>query len=404
MNAVIGSGIFLLPGKAAGLLGPAAVVALLLAGGFSVLVALCFAEVAGRYEGTGAAYLYTTRAFGRDAGFFVGWISWVIRVISGAALANGVAEATAAVVPALRGDTAHAGIVVAVLCGLAVANVLGVRMGASVINGLTVVKLLPLAVFVGVGAWFVDPGQWVPFAPDGFGSLGEATLLVLWAYAGFENVAVVAGETREPQRHVPVALMTVMAVVMVLYVAVFLVAAGTHPAIAGAPAPVAGAASAFLGPVGGTLIGAGIAVSVFGTAAGSALIAPRFLYALAADGHLPATFSALHERYRTPVVSILTCTVLSLGLGLTGGFEQLAVISVVARFAQFVPTCLAVLVLRSRPGVPPTRFQVPGGPVVPVLALVLCVGLLAAAPPWRLLAGAAAITTGIPAYLLFRRR
>lgn len=399
---MIGSGIFLLPGKAAGLLGPAAVTAFLVAGGFSVLVALCFAEVAGRFSGTGAAYLYTTQAFGPVAGFQVGWISWVIRVISGAALANGVAVAVIAVVPAWQ--PGHAAIVVSVLLGLAVANVLGVRMGARVINGLTVVKLVPLAVFVGVGLWFVDPERLVPFAPMGWGSLGEATLLVLWAFAGFENVAVVAGETRDPQHNVPWALMAVMGLVMALYVAVFLVAAGTHPALAGADAPVAGAAAAFLGPVGGTLIGVGVAVSVFGTSAGSALIAPRFLYALAADGHVPSVFARLHPRFRTPVAAIVTCTVLSLALGLTGSFQQLAVISVVARFAQFIPTCLAVLVLRRRDGLDGTSFQIPGGAVVPVVALVLCLGLLAQAPLDRLLAGGAAIMTGIPAYFLFRRR
>lgn len=400
---MIGSGIFLLPGKAAALLGPAAVLALVVAGLFSVLVALCFAEVAGRFEGTGAAYLYTAEAFGPVAGFQVGWISWVIRVISGAALANGVALAVAAVVPALGGPVAHGSVVACVLVGLAVANVLGVRMGAHVINALTVVKLVPLALFVGVGVWFVQGEQLAPFAPQGLGGLGEATLLVLWAFAGFENVAVVAGETKDPQRTVPTALMTVMGVVLVLYVAVFLVSAGTHPALAGSDSPVAGAASAFLGPLGGTLIGVGIAVSVFGTSAGSALIAPRFLYALASDGHVPEVLGRLHPRFRTPVVAIVLSTSLSLALGLSGSFEHLVVISVVARFAQYVPTCLAVLVLRARRE-EPSRFVVPGGPLVPVLTLVLCLALLAQAPWERLMAGALAIMTGFPAYLLFRRR
>ena len=405
MNAVIGSGIFLLPGKAAALLGTAAVGAFLLAGGFSLLVALCFAEVSGRFAGTGAAYLYTTRAFGPRAGFLVGWISWVIRVISGAALANGVALAVAAVVPQLADAWSQRGIVAAVLVGLAVANVVGVRMGARVINALTVVKLLPLLLFVVVGAWFVQTDQWTPFAPQGYGSLGEATLLVLWAFAGFENVAVVAGETRDPQRNVPTALMWVMGLVLALYVTVFMIAAGTHPQLAGADAPVAGAARTFLGPGGGLLIGVGIAISVFGTSAGSALIGPRFLYAIAADGHLPAAFARLHPRYRTPVLAIVLTLGLSLVLGLTGSFERLAVISVVARFAQFIPTCIAVLVLRAQDGlgdVPPTRFRIPLGPVIPVTALVLCVGLLAQAPWDRLAAGGLAITSGVPAYLLFR--
>ncbi len=404
INAVIGSGIFLLPGKAAAVMGPAALVALGLAGVFSLLVALCFAEVAGRFSGTGAAYLYTAETFGPFAGFQVGWLSWVVRVISWAALANGVAVSVAAVVPSLGGPWGPPVLSTITLVGLALANVRGARLGANVINTLTVAKLAPLAVFLLVGGVFVEPNRFVPFAPAGFSGIGEATLLVLWAFAGFENVAVVAGETTNPQRTVPRALLVVMLGVLALYLAVFALTVGLHPALAGSDAPVAEAAEQFLGPVGGALVGAGIAVSVLGTTAGTALIAPRFLYAMAQDGHLPAALARLHPTFHTPVAAIALSTVLSVLLAVTGSFEQLVVISVVARFAQFVPTCLAVLVLRARdrPDAEPPPFRIPGGPVVPVLALALCAALLAQAPPARLLAGGLAILSGLPVWAAMR--
>ena len=405
INAVIGSGIFLLPGKAAGVMGPSAILALLLAGAFSLLVALCFAEVGGRFSGTGGAYLYATEAFGPFAGFQVGWISWVVRVISWAALANGVAVATAAVWRGLdAGDQGTLGLVAAaLLVGLGVANYLGARIGAAVINTLTVVKLLPIVLFLGVGLFVADYSRFVPFAPDGYAGLGEATLLVLWAFAGFENVAVVAGETKDPHRAVPQALMLVMGSVLVLYLAVFAVAQGTHPSLPGADAPVVDAAATFLGPLGAGFIGVGIAVSVFGTTAGTALIVPRFLYAMAERSQLPAVFAQVHHRFRTPVAGIALSTVLSVALAVSGSFKTLVVISVVARFAQFVPTCLAVLVLRARDrrvGRRPEGFRIPGGAVVPIVAIALCLALMVQAPARELGFGLLAMLSGLPVYLL----
>jgi len=269
LNAVIGSGIFLLPGSAAAELGPGAFVAFALAGAFCLLVALCFAEAGSRFSGTGGPALYAASAFGPFVGFQVGWISWVIRVYAWAALANGFASAVVAVWPAL--DAAHAGIVVAVLGALGVANAVGVRLGAGILNGVTVFKLLPIAAFLVVAVWFVQPSRLVPFAPHGWGPLGGTVLLVLWAYAGFENVGVPAGEVRDPQRAVPRALVGVMALVTVLYLTVFAVTAAVHPSLAGSEAPVAEAAAVVMGPIGGPLIGVGIAISVFGTCAGTAI-------------------------------------------------------------------------------------------------------------------------------------
>ena len=396
---MIGSGIFLLPGAAAAQLGPGALVAFALAGVFCLLVALCFAEAGGRFEGTGGPALYAASAFGPFVGFQVGWISWVIRVISWAALANGVALAMVAVAPALTGS--EQGIAAVVLVGLGVANGFGVRFGAGIVNAVTLVKLLPLAGFLVVGVAFADPGRLVPFAPQGWQPLGATVLLVLWAYAGFENVGVPAGEVRDPQHAVPRALVGVMGVVTVLYLTVFVVTAAVHPALEGSRAPVAEAATILMGPFGGQLIGWGIAVSVLGTCAGTAIVAPRFLFTVVAQRPRFPWLARVHAGTGAPVPAIAITMVASVALAVSGTFEQLAVVSVVARFAQYVPTCLAVIVFQRRDA--PGTFVLPGGPVLPAVTTVCCLALLALAPPDRLLQGGLAVLTGLPAWVVLRR-
>lgn len=406
LNGVIGSGIFLVPGIAAAAMGPAALLPMVFAGVLCALIALCFAEVGSRFEGTGGAYLYARETFGGLVGFSVGWMVWWVRIISSAALANAFAAAT---LDLLESPPAWAepALAVGLLIGLAIANLRAVKLGAGLTNVVTVAKLIPLALFVAVGLFSLSGARLAPFAPHGYSAFAETTLVLLWAFVGFELLAVPAGEMRDPQRAVPTALLTVMGAVTLLYVGVYLVAAGTYDGLAGADNPVADAAATFLGPTGALVVAVGIAVSVFGTNAGSSLVTPRCLFALAEQGQMPRALARVHPRYRTPSVAIAVSLVLSAGLALSGTFEQLAVVSVVARFLQYLPTCVAVLVLRRRDadgGAPPARFRVPLGPTIPTLAILLCLGLSTQAEPLQLLATGGLLALGLPFYFLFARR
>jgi amino acid transporter len=200
---------------------------------------------------------------------------------------------------------------------------------------------------------------------------------------------------RDPRRSVPRALLLVMAVVTVVYLAIWAVCTGTLPTLAGADNPVADAAARFLGPRGGAVIAFGIFLSVFGINATSALVAPRCLYVLAHDGYLPRILAWVHPTTRTPLVAIVGTAVVTLVIALSGSFIELAVISVVARFAQYIPTCAAVLVFRARRRGEEPAFRVRGGPVVPILAIGLCLWLLAQAEPARLLWGLVGLSSGL---------
>ncbi len=403
INGVIGQGIFLLPGKAAGMMGPSAGVALLLGGVLCFLIALCFAEVSARFDSTGGAYIYTREAFGDFVGFEVGWMTLCVGIISWAALSNGFTLVLGHFVPEVAEGWLQKAVALGVITLLTAVNWMGAKSGASVVKFFTVAKMIPLTLFVLAGLFFIEPAQFTPFAPHGTAPLAETTMLLLYAYAGFETLVVPAGEMANPQRNVPKALFIVMAIVTTVYMGVFSVAVGTFDGIAGHANPVAAASANFLGPIGGTLIAAGICLSVFGTNSGSALVNPRRFYAMAERGDLPAFLARVHPETGAPRAAIGTTWLLACALSLSGTFAELAVLGVMARFAQYIPTCIAVLVFRSRDTEVPEGFRIPGGPVIPLVTVALCVLLLAYSDPTRLLKGGIALLVGIPLYFLARR-
>jgi len=420
INGVIGQGIFLLPGKAAGLLGPASLVALLIGGVLSFLIALCFAEVASRFDETGGAYVYAKEAYGDFIGFEVGWMTCCVAVISWAALANGLMVVLAGLMPDIwqsmslwlaqnvpgvgpgsAGGILQKVLAIIVMSGLMAINLFGAKQGAAISTIFSVAKLLPMLLFVAVGVFYVDGGRFEGFAPHGWGNLGETTMVLLYAFVGFETLVVPAGEMKNPRRNVPLALLTVMVVVTIVYVGVLTVSIGTLDGLAGHANPVAEASLTFLGPTGGLLIAVGIGISVFGTNAGAAFVSPRRFFAMAERGDLPSIFARIHPKTGAPRPAIILTWALAAALCLTGSFAELAVLGVVARFLQYIPTCLAVLVLRARnKGEESEGFRVPGGPTIPVLSIALCVWLLSETPWPRIRMGLLFVAVGLALYAI----
>lgn len=404
LNGVIGSGIFLLPGVVTEMMGPAAIAVTVFGGLLCFLIALCFAETGSYFTGTGGPYLYARTVFGPFAGFQVGWMTWWVRIISWAALANAFAIAVAHFVPWASTPIGQPTVVTLLMVGLAAVNVRGSQLAAKLTTVFTGAKLIPLVIFVAVGAFFVEPVRFTPFAPNGYGAFAETTVVLLYAFVGFEVLAVPAGEMRNPQRAVPLALVTVLTVATLVYLGVMGVSIGTLDSIAGAKNPIADASTAFMGSAGGALIAGGIVVSIFGVNAGSALITPRCVFALAENGQLPALLAKVHPKYRTPHIAIVVSTATSLALALSGSFKELAVISVVARFVQYIPTCVATIMLRRRTDLDSGGFRLPLGPTIPILAIAMSLWLLASTDPNRLLMGGVAFALGIPVYLWISRQ
>ncbi len=403
LNDVIGSGVYLLPAGAALLLGPASIWAVLLAGTAVALLVLCFAEAASYFDRTGGAYLYTREAFGEFVGFEVGWMTWLARIASVAALTAGFAQALSFVWPPAADGWQHAAVVTLLLAALTWINVIGVRQGARLAAGLAVAKVLPLVLFVAVGLFAVDWSRVAAIEMPPLDNLGAAALLLLFAYAGFENTAAPAGEYRNPKRDVPFALLAMIAIVTVLYALVQLVTVGTLPGLAQSESAVAESAALVLGTWAGLMMTIAAAVSIGGNAGNTTLIGPRYLFALARDGFGPRLLASVHPRYRTPAAAILTQSGLALLLALSGSFVWLAMLSIIARLATYMGTAAAIPMLRRRFGDRPGAWRLPGGLAIPAAALLLCLVFLASTTLANLVAGAAALAIGALLYITRRK-
>ncbi len=406
INAVIGSGIFLLPGKAMALIGPGSIFVYLFMTLVVLTIALCFAECAGKFSRNGAAYVYAREAFGEFVGFEVGIMRWAIGIIAWSAMAVGFVTALSAVWPPALEEPYKTAIILTILCGLGLLNYLGVQLAKVVNNLITLGKVLPLLLFVLLGAFFIDFGNFTPLYPKGFDldAFGTAALLIFYAFTGFEALAVAAEDMENPRRNLPLALMMVMGFCSVVYFMVQAVAVGTLGAdLAKSVAPVADSANAIFGPAGKWLVTIGTLISIGGINVAASFLTPRGGVALAQDGLVPRKI-AENGRFGTPTWAIAITVLLAIPVALSGSFVKLAAISVVSRFAQYVPTCLAVIVLRKKRPDLEGFFRLPLVPFIPLAAVAVSVWLVSKASTEQILWGLGAMALGIPLYFFMKRQ
>jgi amino acid transporter len=366
INAVVGSGVFLLPFESYKLLGPFSLWAPLLFAIPVFILALCFAEAASHFTEPGGAYLYAKTAFGDFAGFETGWMNWIARVTSLASLSNGFVLALALLVPSLKDGVARAAVIVGTILFLAAIHYVGVKYGAASIYVFTLGKLVPLVGFILLAliVWKSNPIPGSFHAPAN-ANWSEVALFMLFAYAGFENLGVPAGEYKNPRRDLPLALLVGIFIIAVIYVLVQLGAMSALPDLSSSDTPIASAAAAIIGPIGAIIVTIGALMSMAGTNSGTMLEGSRMLYALSL-GRRMGPISYVHPRFHTPTVAIIIHTIVALGLALAGSFRTLALISAGARLVTYLMTCLAVPRLRKLN----EGFRTPGL-IIPILGVIV---------------------------------
>jgi amino acid transporter len=401
INAVIGAGIFGLPSRVFALAGSYSIVAYVIAAATMLLIVLCFAEVGSRFSHTGGPYLYARTAFGSLAGFQVGWLLWLGRITSIAALSNLFVGYVGFFWPAAVNEPWRSVVIVALLAPLAAANVRGVRVTTTVTNTLTTAKLVPLCLFGFVGLFFVDPARY-SFSPIAYGSFAEAALLLVFTFMGFEAASIPTGETRNPGKHLPFALLAGMGFVACLYIGVQIVAIGTLPDLAQSPRPLAEASLRFLGTAGALLMSVGALVSITGTQNASLFATPRLLFAMSEKGQLPRVLGSTHDRFNTPAAAIVLTALASIGLALLSTFISALTISTVVRLMAYTVTCASLPLLRRREGAAP--FSVPGGNVVAVAAVVLSLWLLSSSAATEMRTSLLAVVVGLAIQAAMTRR
>ena len=379
LNAVIGAGIFGIPGKVFALTGVWSLAAFVACGAFAALVALCFAEVGSRLRETGGPYLYAREAFGEGPAFHVGTLMWVARVSAFAANSNLLLNYVAALGWQVDSGAARTVFLCALVSILAALNILGIRNAAAANQVFTFGKLAPLAVFVVVGAFAVVPARLTVAAPpSNFGSnFSTAILLLVYAFTGFEMTAVPGGEMKDPQRALPRALVIAAAIIALVYCAVQVVCIGVLPGLADSTRPVADASRVLFGPIGSSLIVLGIVVSILGNLHVTVLACSRIPFAMAESGDLPVWIAHTHPRFRSPDRAIALSCAAILAMTLGGTFFGALSLSTVSRLLAYMSTCAALPVLRRRG---PADFALPGGLWISALALSVTAWLLAHAP------------------------
>jgi len=376
INTIIGAGIFGLPSKVTALIGGYSLVAFVACAVIVAFIVVCFAEVSSRFTATGGMYLYAREAFGSLVGFEVGWLYWIVRVTTFAANCNLLLAYLGFFLPEANQGATRVFLIGFVVLILTVVNFLGVRQSAILTNVFTIGKIVPLIIFVAVGLFFIEPANF-NFSPvPDAGAFSSAVLILIYAFVGFEAAAIPAGETRDPQKSVPFALVSALAIVAVLYILIQIVCIGTLPELAASERPLADAANKFLGTFGAAFITIGALVSIFGNLNGGFLTASRMPFAMAEQGELPAILGKTHEKYKTPFVSLLITAVAMLFLTVQSSFLTALTISTITRLIVYATTCAALPVFRRRQTAPKAELIVPLGVVASVLSLILTVWLL----------------------------
>jgi len=352
VNGFIGAGIFGSPAAVAGLMGAYGALLFLGCGLLMLAVILSFAEVSSYFRNTGGPVQYTRTVFGAFTGFQTGWAFYVARLTAFAANINLLVSTLGY----FWEDAATGAIrilILLVLCALlAGVNMIGARQAMQSVGILTLLKFIPLLVLVGGGAMYMSPESFGLSPGDPLPdstTFGTAALLVIYAFVGWEAAVIPAGESRNPSRDMPRALIAALITVTVLYT---LIQAASYAllgdGLAATDRPLVEAAHALMGTTGALILMVGVVVSVGGNVASNIFTTPRLTYAMAREGHLPAAFGRVHPTWNTPAFSIGFFGVLVFLLAVYGSFAWLAAISALVRILIYMLCIATIPMLRKR--------------------------------------------------------
>jgi basic amino acid/polyamine antiporter, APA family len=437
VGTIIGSGIFLVPAEMMQAVGSARLVYLawMVGGLLSFFGALTYAELGAMKPQAGGEYVYVRDAYGPLAGFLYSWTTFLISKPAS------IATITTGLVRILQtfpifsffsqiffsysvfsgSSTAHTftityGQVVAVGATILISwlNYIGVRRAGEFQFLFTLLKVAIILGIVAVGFSY-SAGTWANFATEFSGAKGgiagffAALVAALWAYDGWNDLNMVAGEIKNPQRNIPLALIWGVATVGALYILVNAAVQYVLPAAAVAVSqrPASDAVALVLGHLGAGLVSAGMAVSMLVTLNGSIMSGARVPFAMARDGYFFKSIAEVHPRFRTPSIAIIVQCGLAIILLLLGGsFRQFFSLAIFAEWLFYMVTGSTVFVFRRREPLAERPYRVWGYPVIPALFIVVSAALLYYTFTDNLkssVAGCLVILAGIPVFFLFAR-
>jgi APA family basic amino acid/polyamine antiporter len=442
VSNMIGAGVFLKTRVMTCNVGSAATVMLVwvTAGALALAGTFCYSEVAALLPEAGGEYVYLRRAYGGLTGFLFGWMAFaVFRTGSQAALAAGLAIFMNVALGGALGNwrighpaglpvaiTGEDFVALAAVWTVTLINCATVRAGGRTALAITIAKVV-LVIGVGVGAFMLAPGDFSHFGESALGGscegvaasarggipgFGAAMLGALWAYDGWNNVAPLAGEIRDPQRNLPRAFIGGTLIVALLYL---FVNAGYYYALA--PAAIASVPSSssvatevlktFLGPLAVSLTAVAMMISSFGSLHASVLSNSRIPFAMAREGLFFRSLAKLSPRSNVPVRALVAQGVLASALAISGTYDALTDSVVFASWLFYGLVAGALFIFRRSMKDRPRAYRAPGYPWIPVVFLFATVALLIntfVATPRQALQGVGMLLVGLPFYWYWARR
>jgi APA family basic amino acid/polyamine antiporter len=416
---IIGAGIFVISGVGVKIAGPGIILAFLLAGGACTLAALCYAELASMIPQAGSAYSYAYGIFGELAAWIIGWDLILEYGMGAATVAAGwsfylqdLLQAYGLPLPHWASGppfTAPGRVInlpaALVVLGFAVLLIFRTRLNALIARGLVFVKLGVIAFILGLGVFFVSPGNWLPLTPHGGGSIIQAASLVFFAYLGFDVVAITAEESRQPDRDVPFGIIGSLTLCSIIYLLAALVLVGMVSYTRINPDSPFSTVFRQVGlPWAADLVGLGAIIGITSVLYMLLLAQPRVLFAMARDGLLPPAAGALHPRFYTPHRMTLICGVAVALVASLTPIEKLAFLCNIGTLFAFFLVCAGTLVLRFTHPALPRPFRCPYGKLVAATGVLVCLALMLSMPQGSWLRLFLWLILGLLVYVLYAWR
>jgi len=410
ISQIIGAGIFVVSGIAAGIAGPSVILAFWIAGLVALLTALTTAELSSIITETGSSYAYTKRAFGKFFGFLVGWMRYFDNVVSISAVSLGFsAYLISFFFPFLSQSFLVISSILLIIL-LTIPNILGAKVTSRISTILVLIKLLALSFLIFVGLFYLfknfDVKKFVPFFPNGLPSTLTASSLVFFAFLGFQTIAMASEEAKNPKRDVPLAIIISFLVCSSTYILVATVSVGAVDwrILGNVDHPLSYVAQVITNNEYASLfITFGALVATASVALASIYSSSRTLFALSRDNLLPKTFSKISENFGVPIESIIASSTLSTLIVLSGSINFVVSIVNFGSLFNFIFTNLSLIKLKKKIKKKPS-FELPFHPLIPIAGAISCIILMIFLENNAKIVGTAWLLLGILIYLIREKR